>query len=143
MVAMTAAAPESASKCLSQELARRLRSRASRRKDKLHPCVSLLLGAVATVSTVLLTTMALVNIHAATESGAISPTFLELVILPLATTTIENTIAVLHARRQEMDWTIQATLVSGIGILMFVMPLTICIGWAMGEESMTLHFNGF
>ena len=81
--------------------------------------------------------------HATTDDGTLSTAFVELVIFPTATTTIESIIAVLHARRREMDWTIQATIQSSLGIVLFVMPATICIGWAMGEKDMTLHFEGF
>ncbi len=90
-----------------------------------------------------MTTIALYNIHAVKESDRISLTFMKLIILFLATTTVETVIPVLHARRSEMDWTIQATIVSSIGMALFVMPVTIGAGWARGLESMTLHFNGF
>lgn len=77
------------------------------------------------------------------EKGEISPNFVELVMLPLATTTVEGIISVLHAQRQEMEWAMQTTIKCTVGMVLFVMPVTICIGWAMGVESMTLHFGGF
>jgi len=41
-----------------------------------------------------------------------------------------------------MDWTIQATVQSQSGIGLFVMPFTICVGWAM-ERILTCTLNGF
>ena len=124
-------------------LADKCRLRAKRRTAKLHPVLALLIGLLSASLTVWLTTVVLRHVHATTDDGTLSSAFVELVILPTATTTIESIIAVLHASRREMDWTIQATIQSSLGIVLFVMPMTVCIGWAMGKKDMTLHFEGF
>lgn len=142
-VASAATAPDAITASISKQLAIRYRERAITRTAKLHPFVFLPMGTCAAVLAVWLTMVALHNIHAVKKSDKISLIFVELVILPLATTTVENVISVLHARRRQMDWTIQATIVSSIGITLFVMPVSVCAGWATGLEAMTLNFNGF
>lgn len=142
-VACAPSAPQNISANLSTKLAERKRELATRQAFKLSPYVAIPLGISAATLTVWLTITALRNIDAVKKDDRISLTFVELIIMPLATTTIESVIAILHARRREMDWTIQATLVSSIGMTLFVMPVTICAGWGSGLESMTMHFNGF
>lgn len=128
---------------MSSLLAEKFRIRAKRRPAKLHPFIALIVGLLSAALTIWLTVAVLHNMNAVMDDGRLSKNFVEVVILPLATTTIESVIAVLQARRQEMDWTIQATIRSSIGMVLFVMPVTICIGWALGKEAMTLHFEGF
>jgi Ca2+:H+ antiporter len=141
-VAAAVAAPKQVHMNISSLLAEKYRLRARRRPAKLHPICAVIFGLLATALTIWLTTVVLDSMHAMTDSGRLSASFAELVILPTATTTVESIIAVLHACRQEMDWTIQSTIQSSLGIVLFVMPFTICIGWAMGAD-MTLHFEGF
>lgn len=135
--------PETVNVSISRRLAQTRRHRAIGRPSKLHPGAALASGLLAAASTICFTVVAMRNIHALTEDDEIPKTFVELVILPLATTTVDGIIALLHARRQDMDWTMQAAIQSTIGIVLFVMPVTICVGWVMGADSMTLHFNGF
>ena len=109
----------------SRLLAEKCRVRARQRSAKLHPFFALTIGLLSAALTIWLTTVVLRSMHAMTDAGTLSAAFAELVILPTATITVESIIAVLHARRQEMDWTIQATIQSSLGIVLFVMPFTI------------------
>ena len=142
-VASAATAPAAVTVSISKQLAEWRREYARKRPAKLHPGVAFIIGLGATTLTIWLTILVLHNIHPLKRGDKISWTFVELVILPLATTTIENVIAVLHARRGEMERAIQTTIVCSIEIALFVMPLTICGGWVIGLESMTLQFNDF
>ena len=141
-VASVVAAPKKVHLNVSRLLAEKCHIRARRRSAKLHPFFALTFGLLSAALTIWLTTIVLHSMHTMTDNGTLSASFAELVILPTATTTVESIIAVLHAHRREMDWTIQATIQSSLGIVLYVMPLTICVGWAMGKE-MTLHFEGF
>lgn len=135
--------PPAMNESISRRLAEASHQRATREHSKLHPAVALAIGLMATASTTWLTILVMRHLEATMEKGEISPNFVELVMLPLATTTVEGIISVLHAQRQEMDWAMQTTIKCTVGMVLFVMPVTICIGWAMGVESMTLHFDGF
>ena len=75
------------------------------------------------------------------EDTHVSETFLGLVVLPFVTTTVDNAMAVLHARRKDMDWSMQATVVSSIQIALFVLPIAIFVGWGTGLNAMTLSFD--
>ena len=89
---------------LVKRLAKKSRQRAKKRSSKLpnlHPRLTLLTKLAIMALIIWLTVVVLFNIDAAKQG--ILMLFLELVILPLAITTVESVIAVLYARRQEMD----------------------------------------
>lgn len=89
-LASAATAPDSITASISKQLAERRQERATNRPAKLHPCVALLIGAGAAALIIWMTTIALYNSHAVKESDRISLTFMKLIILLLATTTVKK-----------------------------------------------------
>lgn len=128
---------------LSHELALRRHKRAKDKVAKLQPVLAVLTGAIAAALTGWQTYVMLDHLDVLLKGGNLPLTFVELVILPIATTTLEKSIAVIHAKRREMEWTVQETLDSSIYMTFFVMPISVCVAWATGLATMTLDFDGF
>lgn len=102
-----------------------------------------LLGAIfASILSILCSLIVVETIDTVVYQFHVPKSFLGLIIIPAAMNAIEYLITATHARHREMDWTIQATIVSNIRTLLFILPLTIFLGWAIGAESMTLYFDG-
>lgn len=68
-----------------------------------------------------------------TQSG-LSQAFLGLIILPIAGNACEHITAVLVAYKDKMDLAIGVALGSSIQIAIFVLPVLVLIGWAIGKE---------
>ncbi|DBB15303.1 TPA: hypothetical protein ACH3X3_003560 [Trebouxia sp. C0006] len=68
-----------------------------------------------------------------TKSG-LSEAFLGLIILPIAGNACEHITAVLVAYKNKMDLAIGVALGSSIQIAIFVLPVLVLIGWAIGKE---------
>ncbi|DBA98929.1 TPA: hypothetical protein ACH3X1_014674 [Trebouxia sp. C0004] len=68
-----------------------------------------------------------------TKSG-LSQAFLGLIILPIAGNACEHITAVLVAYKDKMDLAIGVALGSSIQIAIFVLPVLVLIGWAIGKE---------
>jgi len=76
-----------------------------------------------------------------TESG-ISRTFVGLIILPVVGNAVEHITAVSVAAKDKMDLAMGVAVGSCTQISLFVMPLTVIIGWCAGID-MTLNFPHF
>ena len=73
----------------------------------------------------------------------ISKSFLGLVVLPFTLSAVESVAAIWCAKRKETNWTIHATLISNIQLSLYVLPITVCVGWIMDVKGMNLYFDGF
>ena len=73
----------------------------------------------------------------------ISKSFLGLVVLPVTLSAVESVAAIWCAKRKETNWTIHATLISNIQLSLYVLPITVCVGWIMDVKGMNLYFDGF
>ena len=76
-----------------------------------------------------------------TESG-ISRTFVGLIILPVVGNAVEHVTAVTVAAKDKMDLAMGVAVGSCTQISLFVMPLTVIVGWFTGID-MTLNFPHF
>ncbi len=76
-----------------------------------------------------------------TESG-ISRTFVGLIILPVVGNAVEHVTAVTVAAKDKMDLAMGVAVGSCTQISLFVMPLTVIVGWCAGID-MTLNFPHF
>lgn len=76
-----------------------------------------------------------------TESG-ISRTFVGLIILPVVGNAVEHVTAVTVAAKDKMDLAMGVAVGSCTQISLFVMPLTVIVGWCTGID-MTLNFPHF
>ena len=82
-------------------------------------------------------------IESPTEEFGISPSFVGLVILPMILGAVEQIAATTQANEETMDSLVEATLVANIRVTLFVLPVAVCIGWALGVDEMTLSFDFF
>jgi len=83
------------------------------------------------------------GISAITESGAISPEFVGLILIPIVGNAAEHATAVTVALKDKMDLAIGVCVGSSMQIALLVLPLVVVIGWIMGKDDMTLNFDGF
>lgn len=81
-------------------------------------------------------------IEAVSDSWGVNATFLGLIVLPIAGNAAEHITAVFVAVKDKMDLAIGVALGSSIQIAIFVLPVTVLAGWAMGKD-FTLDFDPF
>lgn len=75
------------------------------------------------------------------ESG-VSRTFVGLIILPIVGNAVEHVTAVTVAMKNKMDLAMGVAVGSCTQISLFVVPLTVLVGW-MADKPMTLNFPHF
>jgi hypothetical protein len=76
------------------------------------------------------------------ESSGINQAFLGLIVLPIAGNAAEHITAVFVAVKNKMDLAIAVALGSSIQIAVFLIPVVVLTGWAMGRD-FTLDFDAF
>lgn len=82
------------------------------------------------------------SIEAVTTSTSINKSFLGIILLPIAGNAAEHFTAVFLAMRNKMDAAISIAVGSSIQIAVFVLPVTVLVGWAIGVP-FTLSFDPF
>jgi Ca2+:H+ antiporter len=82
------------------------------------------------------------SINGLVETTSIGEIFIGLIILPIVGNAAEHVTAITVAMKNKMDLAIGVAVGSSIQIALFVTPLIVIIGWAMGRE-MTLYFTLF
>lgn len=83
------------------------------------------------------------SIDAITSGGAISRTFVGLILLPIVGNAAEHATAVTVACKDKMDLAIGVAVGSSMQIALLVIPFTVILGWILGKEDMNLAFDGF
>jgi Ca2+:H+ antiporter len=81
-------------------------------------------------------------IEAVSEQWGVNQAFLGLIMLPIAGNACEHITAVFVAMKDKMDLAIGVALGSSIQIAIFVIPVVVMAGWAMGIP-FTLDFDLF
>jgi len=76
------------------------------------------------------------------QGSGISRTFVGLIIIPIVGNAVEHITAVTVAMKDKMDLAMGIAVGSCTQISLFVVPLTVLIGWAFGKD-MTLNFPHF
>lgn len=76
------------------------------------------------------------------STSGVSQAFIGLIILPIIGNAAEHVTAVTVAYKNKMDLSINIALGSSIQIALFVTPLMVMLGWAIGVE-MSLYFSLF
>ncbi|KDD76674.1 hypothetical protein H632_c142p3, partial [Helicosporidium sp. ATCC 50920] len=76
------------------------------------------------------------------RSTGLNQAFLGLIVLPIAGNACEHITAVFVAMKNKMDLAIAVALGSSTQIALFVVPVTVLAGWAMGQP-FTLEFDLF
>lgn len=83
------------------------------------------------------------GISSITATGKISVEFVGLVLLPIVGNAAEHATAVTVACKDKMDLAIGVAVGSSMQVALFLIPLLVVIGWIMGNDNMTLSFDGF
>jgi len=73
----------------------------------------------------------------------VSKSFVGLVIIPVVYGCAEQTVTAIRSQAANIDWIIEVAIDSSIRITLFVLPVTVIVGWATGVEAMSLFFDGF
>ncbi|WPT13173.1 hypothetical protein PSENEW3_00001017 [Picochlorum sp. SENEW3] len=81
-------------------------------------------------------------IEAVSEKTHINKSFLGLILLPIAGNAAEHFTAVFLALKNKMDAAISIAVGSSIQIAVFVLPVTVLVGWVIGRP-FTLNFDPF
>src|SRR5277367_2961360 len=76
------------------------------------------------------------------RNSGISQAFVGLIILPIVGNAAEHVTAVTMASKNKMDLAINVALGSSIQIALFVTPVIVLLGWALGTD-MSLYFSLF
>mmetsp|Transcript_14828 Transcript_14828/g.21884 ORF Transcript_14828/g.21884 Transcript_14828/m.21884 type:complete len:422 (-) Transcript_14828:302-1567(-) len=97
---------------------------------------------LTTLSITVFSDMLVESIDGFTESSGISPTFVGLIILPIVGNAVEHITAVSVAMKDKMDLAMGVAIGSCTQISLFVVPVTVLVGWACGKD-MTLNFPHF
>ncbi|PYI17184.1 sodium/calcium transporter [Aspergillus japonicus CBS 114.51] len=105
--------------------------------------VAVLTLVISTVFVALCAEFMVDSIDALTQTGNISETFVGLILLPIVGNAAEHATAVTVACKDKMDLAIGVAVGSSMQIALLVLPLIIVIGWGMGNDDMTLYFDGF
>jgi Ca2+:H+ antiporter len=103
------------------------------------------------IMTISLTAMILASIYvieaieAPSRALGLSKSFVGLVVMPSIIASFEHIMAVVHSRNQnqEIAWIIELALGSSIRISLFVFPITVLVGWALGIPDMNMILDGF
>lgn len=77
-----------------------------------------------------------------TESSGISRTFVGIILLPIVGNAVEHVTAVTVAMKNKMDLAMGVAVGSCTQISLFVVPLTVLVGWAV-DKDMNLNFPHF
>lgn len=83
------------------------------------------------------------GINGLTATGNISVEFVGLILLPIVGNAAEHATAVTVACKDKMDLAIGVAVGSSMQVSLFLIPLLVVIGWIMGNDDMTLSFDGF
>lgn len=110
--------------------------------DRLSTLVAVVLLIVSTGLVALCAEFVVDSINEVVEQGSVKEAFIGLIILPIVGNAAEHVTAITVALKNKMDLAIGVAVGSSIQIALFVTPLVVILGWAMGKE-MTLYFTLF
>jgi len=103
------------------------------------PSAMIWLG-VMTLMTAVLSEFVVSTIEAASKSWELSVSFISIILIPIVGNAAEHAGAVIFAFKNKLDITLGVSLGSATQISMFVVPLSVLVGWIMGVP-MDLDFN--
>jgi len=103
---------------------------------------SFVLLTVVTILVAVLAEYLVDSINSVAATGAISTTFIGIVLLPIVGNAAEHVTAVSVAMKNKMDLSIGVAVGSSIQIAVLVIPLLVILGWIIGQP-MSLYFQTF
>ncbi|CAN6327031.1 unnamed protein product [Urochloa humidicola] len=95
---------------------------------------------VMTLMTAVLSEFVVNTIEAASKSWELSVSFISIILIPIVGNAAEHAGAVIFAFKNKLDITLGVSLGSATQISMFVVPLSVLVGWIMGVP-MDLDIN--
>jgi len=98
--------------------------------------------AVAGVVVALMSEILVGSIKHAAESIGLTEFFIGAIIVAIVGNVAEHWVAVLMARKDQMDLTLNIAIGSGTQIALFVAPVLVLLSFAFGDHPMALVFNG-
>src|SRR5258708_25417311 len=78
-----------------------------------------------------------------TPTSGVSVEFVGLILLPIVGNAAEHATAVTVACKDKMDLAIGVAVGSSMQVALLLIPLMVVIGWIIGNDCMTLDFDGF
>lgn len=112
-------------------------------EPQLHIWVAVGTLAFSTVIIALCAEFMVDSINAITASGGISKEFVGLILLPVVGNAAEHATAVTVACKDKMDLAIGVAVGSSMQVALLVIPFAVILGWILGNDAMTLSFDGF
>ena len=112
-------------------------------EPKLSKWVALFTLAASTALVAICAEFMVDSINAITATGAVSRTFVGLILLPIVGNAAEHATAVTVACKDKMDLAIGVAVGSSMQIALLVIPFTVVLGWILGNDNMNLAFDGF
>ncbi|GAA5941602.1 hypothetical protein JCM3775_005123 [Rhodotorula graminis] len=111
-------------------------------QPKLSPWFGFGLLIVVTVLTGVTAEFLVGSIDGLTATGNVSKEFVALILLPVVGNAAEHVTAVTVATRNKLDLSLAVAVGSSIQIALFVIPVLVLLGWAIGQP-MDLQFDTF
>ncbi|GAA6053123.1 hypothetical protein JCM3770_002864 [Rhodotorula araucariae] len=111
-------------------------------QPKLSPWFGFGLLVVITILTGVTAEFLVGSIDGLTQTGNISREFVALILLPVVGNAAEHVTAVTVATRNKLDLSLAVAVGSSIQIALFVIPILILLGWAIGQP-LDLQFDTF
>lgn len=107
---------------------------------KLPPAAGILVGSA--VAVVIVSEILVGAIEPTAKEWGLTELFIGVMLIPLIGNIAESFVAVRLAVANKMELSLGITVGSGLQVALFVTPVLVLAGWAMGKP-MTLVFNGF
>jgi Ca2+:H+ antiporter len=104
---------------------------------------SVLMLAIAGVAVGVMSEVLVGSIGAASESLGLSEFFIGAIVVAIVGNAAEHWVAVLVARKDKMDLSVNIAIGSGAQVALFVAPVLVLAGFFIGPAPMPLVFNGF
>jgi Ca2+:H+ antiporter len=115
----------------------------SRKEPKLPILTNLGILVFALILTIVTSIFVIQSIEAPFVTLGVSKSFVGLVMIPVVYGCAEQTITAIRSQTTNIDWIIEVAIDSCIRVTLFILPITVMVGWATGVEAMSLFFDGF
>ncbi len=104
---------------------------------------SVLMLAIAGVAVAVMSEVLVGSIGAASETLGLSEFFIGAIVVAIVGNAAEHWVAVLVARKDKMDLSVNIAIGSGAQVALFLTPVLVLAGFFIGPTPMPLVFNGF
>jgi Ca2+:H+ antiporter len=119
-------------------------STTNRSSHRHRPDLKLWVGVLlaATIAVAIESELLVGSLEVATEKLGLTPLFTGVILLPIIGNAAEHATAVTVAMKNKMDLSVSVAVGSSLQIALFVAPVLVLVGWAIGQP-MDLDFNPF